>query len=117
MRIGLLCPLLLMAACPAKEWKVAIQDEGGRGLAGAQLEAVLTPPDDPRLSSVITRTGQTDADGGFRFMAEDRMVLTRVKAKRAAKRTARRARMGSVAMVPGLLSIRPWRRSSLATVL
>jgi hypothetical protein len=88
MRIGLLCPLLLMTACPAKEWKVAIQDEGGRGLAGAQLEAVLTPPDDPRLSSVITRTGQTDADGGFRFMAEDRMVLTRVKAKRAGYHSA-----------------------------
>ena len=88
MRIGLLCPLLLMAACPAKEWKVAIQDEGGRGLAGAQIEAVLTPPDDPRLSSVITRTGQTDADGGFRFMAEDWMVLTRVKAKRAGYHSA-----------------------------
>lgn len=81
MRIGLICPLLLMAACPAKEWKVAIQDEAGRGLAGAQIEAVLTPPDDPRLASVITRIGQADMDGVLRFDTEDRMVLTRVRAK------------------------------------
>jgi hypothetical protein len=82
MRLSLLCSVILAAACSAKEWKIALKDEEGRGLAGAQVEAVLTPPDDPRLSSVISRTGQTGADGGFRFVAEDRMVLTRVKAKR-----------------------------------
>jgi hypothetical protein len=82
MRLGFLCSVILVAACSAKEWKIALQDEEGRGLAGAQIEAVLTPPDDPRLSSVISRTGQTGADGGFRFVAEDRIVLTRVKAKR-----------------------------------
>ena len=88
MRLGLLSSVILVAACSAKEWKIALQDEEGRGLAGAQIEAVLTPPDDPRLSSVITRTGQTGADGGFRFVAEDRMVLTRVKAKRAGYHSA-----------------------------
>jgi len=88
MRLGLLGSVILVAACSAKEWKIALQDEEGRGLAGAQIEAVLTPPDDPRLSSVITRTGQTGADGGFRFVAEDRMVLTRVKAKRAGYHSA-----------------------------
>jgi hypothetical protein len=77
-----------MATCLAKEWKIALQDEEGRRLAGAQVEAVLTPPDDPRLSSTITRTGQTDADGGFRFIAEDRMVLARVRAKRPGHHSA-----------------------------
>jgi hypothetical protein len=65
----------------AKEWKVALQDEAGHELTGAQIEAVLTPPDDPRFSSVITSNGTSGADGVFRFAAEDRMVLTRVKAK------------------------------------
>ena len=88
MRLGFLCSAILMATCLAKEWKITLQDEEGRRLAGAQIEAVLTPPDDPRLSSVITRTGQTDADGGFRFIAEDRMVLTRVKAKRTGYQSA-----------------------------
>ena len=88
MRLGFLCSAILMATCLAKEWKIALQDEEGRRLAGAQVEAVLTPPDDPRLSSVITRSGQTGADGGFRFVAEDRMVLTRVKAKRTGYQSA-----------------------------
>ena len=88
MRLGFLCSAILMATCLAKEWKIALQDEEGRRLAGAQVEAVLTPPDDPRLSSAITRTGQTDADGGFRFIAEDRMVLARVKAKRTGYHSA-----------------------------
>lgn len=81
MRIGLLCSAILTATCAAKEWKIALQDEAGRGLADAQVEAVLTPPDDPRLSSVISRNGKTAADGIFRFESEEQMVLTRLKAK------------------------------------
>lgn len=81
MRIGLLCSAMVVAACSAKEWQITLEDEQGRGLAGAQVEAVLTPPDDPRLASVITRIGRSDADGVLRFAAEDPMVLTRVKAR------------------------------------
>jgi hypothetical protein len=81
MRLSLLSSAMLVSACLAKEWKITLQDETGRELAGAQVEAVLTPPDDPRLSSVISSNGRTGADGVFRFAAEDRMVLTRVQAK------------------------------------
>jgi len=81
MRIGLLCSAVLMATCAAKEWTITLQDEAGHELAGAQVEAVLTPPDDPRFSSVISRNGRTGADGVFRFTAETQMVLTRLKAK------------------------------------
>ena len=82
MRIGLLCPAILIATCSAKEWKIVLQDEEGRGLAGAQVEAVLTPPDDPRLASVVAHAGTSDAGGCFRFGAEDRLILTRVRARR-----------------------------------
>lgn len=88
MRIGLLCSAVLMATCAAKEWKITLQDEEGRGVVGAQVEAVLMPPDDPRLASVVARTGTSDRIGCFRFAADERLILTRVKAKRPGYHTA-----------------------------
>jgi hypothetical protein len=73
--------LLTMAAL-AKEWKVVIRDEEDRGIAGAQVEAILTPPDDPRLASVAAYAGASDPSGCFRFAADERLVLMRVRAKR-----------------------------------
>ncbi len=78
----------LMAAGLAGERKIVVLDEAGRGAEGAQVEAVLTPPDDPRLSSVTTQTGRTDAAGIFRFQADDKMILSRVKARQAGCFTA-----------------------------
>jgi hypothetical protein len=66
----------------ALERAVIIRDEEGHGLAGAEIEAVLTPGEDPRLASVVVRAGATDASGRFHFDADDRLILTRVRAKR-----------------------------------
>jgi hypothetical protein len=80
--------ILLTATCLAAERKIIVLDETGRGLAGAQIEAVLTPPDDPRLSSVTAQNGRTDAAGVFRFQADEKMILSRVKAKNVGYFTA-----------------------------
>lgn len=80
MRMMPLCPLLLLATSFAREWAIVVQDEDRRGLAGAQVEAVLMPPNDPRLSSVTARRGQTDAHGVFRFESADDMLLVRARA-------------------------------------
>jgi len=82
MRLCLLCSGLLVASSMAGEWKIMIKDDDGLGLAGAQVEAVLTPPDDPRLTSVVAFAGSSDADGCFRFTTDDNLILTRVRAKR-----------------------------------
>lgn len=83
MRPPWFCLMLLTGACLARDWQVILLDETGRRLPGGQVEAVLMPPDDPRLSSVVARIGQTDADGVFRFAAEDQMILTRLRAAQA----------------------------------
>jgi len=88
MKRFLIFQLLLTAACLAAERKIIVLDETGRGLAGTQVEAVLTPPDDPRLSSVIAQSGRTDTAGVFRFQADEKMILSRVKAKQAGYFTA-----------------------------
>ena len=62
---------------------IIIHDEEGRGLAGAEVEAILTPPEDPRLASVAVRRGATDAEGRFCFSADDALILTRVRAGHA----------------------------------
>ena len=80
--------MLLMATGLAAERKIIVLDEAGRGLAGAQVEAVLTPPDDPRLSSATAQNGRTDTAGIFRFQADEKMILSRVKAKQAGCFTA-----------------------------
>ncbi len=80
MRSGLFGAALLAAACPGSEREVTVRDEAGRGMVGAQVEAVLMPPDDPRLTSVVTCVGTTDAAGAFRYETADAMILTRVKA-------------------------------------
>jgi len=73
---------LLAIAGFASERKIVIRDEEGRGLPAARIEAVLTPPDDPRLSSVVAYEGTSDPSGCFRFTADDRLILTRVRASR-----------------------------------
>lgn len=65
----------------AAERTIIIRDDEGRGLAGAEVEAVLTPPEDPRLASVVVQTGMTDTEGHYRFTADDLLILTRVRAK------------------------------------
>ena len=80
----LLAGLLMMTlGARAGERSVVIRDEDGHGLPGAEVEAILIPREDPRLASVVTRTGVTDGSGRFRFAAEDRLTLTRVRAKQA----------------------------------
>jgi hypothetical protein len=83
MKSRLVIQMFLAAACLAGERQVTVLDEAGRGAAGAQVEAVLTPPDDPRLSSVTAQHGQTDAAGVFRFQTDDKMILSRVKVRQA----------------------------------
>ena len=75
--------LLLTLGVLAGERTVIINDEEGRRLAGAEVEAILAPAEDPRLSSVVVRAGVTDAAGRFRFEADDALILTRVRAKQA----------------------------------
>ena len=75
--------LLLTLGGLAGERTVIINDEAGRRLPGAEIEAVLTPAEDPRLSSVAVRAGATDAAGRFRFDADDSLILTRVRARHA----------------------------------
>ena len=82
MRHALLGAAWLTASGMAGERTVTILDEESRGLADARIEVVLTPLDDPRLNSAITRHGATTADGIFRFEADDRLVLTRVRCRR-----------------------------------
>jgi hypothetical protein len=84
----LIFQMLLTAACLAVERKIVVLDETGRAIAGAQIEAVLTLPDDPRLSNVTAQSGRTDATGVFRFQADQKMILSRVKAKQAGYFTA-----------------------------
>ena len=88
MRLGLLCSGLLVATSMARESKIMIVDEDGHGLAGAQVEAVLMPPDDPRLASVVAFAGSSDATGCFRFTTDDHLILTRVRAKRPGHHSA-----------------------------
>ncbi len=88
MRRLLVFQMLLTASCLAGERKIIVHDEEGRGIAGAQVEAILTPPDDPRLSSVTVQSGRTDAAGVFRLQADEKMILSRVKAKQAGYFTA-----------------------------
>jgi hypothetical protein len=71
---------LLTIVSLGSERKIVIRDEEGRGLPEARVEAVLTPPDDPRLASVMAYAGTSDPAGYFRFTAEDRLILTRVRA-------------------------------------
>ena len=75
--------LLLTLGALAGERSVIIRDEEERHLAGAEVEAILAPAEDPRLSSVVVRAGVTDAAGRFRFEADDSLILTRVRAKQA----------------------------------
>ncbi|MEY3449086.1 MAG: hypothetical protein RL749_707, partial [Verrucomicrobiota bacterium] len=75
--------LLLTLGGLAGERTVIINDEAGRRLAGAGIEAVLTPAEDPRLSSVVVRAGATDAAGRFRLAADDALILTRIRARHA----------------------------------
>ena len=82
MNTTLLCAGLLAITGLAKERQILIKDEEGRGVAGAQIEAVLTPPDDPRLASVVARAGASDPGGCFRFDAGEHLILTRVRVKR-----------------------------------
>jgi len=70
---------LLAVVCFGNERKIIVRDEVGRGLPGAKVEAVLTPPDDPRLASVVAFAGASDPTGCFRFTADDRLILTRVR--------------------------------------
>jgi len=71
---------LLAVVSYGNEWSIIVRDEAGRGLPGARIEAILTPPDDPRLASVVAFAGASDPTGGFRFTADDRLILTRVRA-------------------------------------
>ena len=75
--------LLLTLSGLAGERVVIINDEAGRRLAGAEIEAILAPAEDPRLSRVVVRTGATDVAGRFRFEADDALILTRVRASHA----------------------------------
>jgi len=75
--------LMLTLGGHASERTIILKDEEGRHLAGAEVEAVLAPAEDPRLSSVVVRAGATDAAGRFRFHADDTLILTRVRAKHA----------------------------------
>jgi hypothetical protein len=81
MRTLLAGVLMMTLGARAREISIVIRGEDGHGLPGAEVEAVLTPREDPRLASVVTRTGVTDGSGRFRFAAEDRLILTRVRAK------------------------------------
>lgn len=72
--------LMLALAATAGERTIVVLDEDGRGHAGAEVTATLTPADDPRLASAVVRAGQTDAAGRLRFQADDRLILTRVQA-------------------------------------
>ena len=75
--------LMLTLGALAGERTINLQDEEGHHLTGAEVEAVLAPAEDPRLSSVVVRAGVTDAAGRFRFEADDSLILTRVRAKQA----------------------------------
>jgi len=85
---AMLCAGLLTASCLAEERVITVRDEEGLALAGVRIEAILTPTDDPRLASVVLREGTTDPDGSFRFAADERLVLARVKARRTGHHTA-----------------------------
>ncbi len=81
MRPFFLITASLSIACLAEERRVILLDEDGWGLQGAMVEVVLTPPDDPRLAGVISRSGLTDAGGTYLFDAGERMILSRVQAR------------------------------------
>jgi hypothetical protein len=75
--------LMLTLVGLAGERAVIIRDEEARHLGGAEVEAILAPAEDPRLSSVVVRAGVTDAAGRFRIEADDSLILTRVRARHA----------------------------------
>ncbi len=79
----LLCVFVMLTTSGlAAEKTLIIRDEDGRGLSGAEIEATLTPPDDPRLASVVVHKGATDSRGIFRYDTDDALILTRVRAQR-----------------------------------
>jgi hypothetical protein len=80
MRSIVLVAGLLTIVSLGSERKVIVQDEEGQGIAEARIEVVLTPPDDPRLASVVAFAGASDPTGCFRFAADDRLIFTRVRA-------------------------------------
>ena len=75
--------LMLTLGGLAGERAVIVKDEEGYHLAGADVEAILAPAEDPRLSSVVVRAGVTDAAGRLRIKADDSLILTRVRARHA----------------------------------
>lgn len=83
MRTFLAGVLTLTVCARADERSVVIRGEDGHGLPGAEVEAILIPRDDPRLASVVARTGVTDGSGRFRFAADEQLTLTRVRARQA----------------------------------
>ncbi len=72
----------------AAERTLIIRDEDGRRLSGAEIEATLTPPEDPRLASVVVRKGMTDSQGMFRYDAEDMLILARMRAQKTGYHSA-----------------------------
>ena len=72
----------------AVERTITIRDDVGKGLTGAEVEAILTPAEDPRLASVVVRKGVTDSRGCFKYEADEAMILTRVRARRAGHHAA-----------------------------
>ncbi len=81
-RLSCGCLLLTLGAF-AGDRSVIIDDEEGRRLSGAEVEAILAPAEDPRLSSVVVMTGATDGAGRFRCETDDSLILTRVRVKHA----------------------------------
>ncbi len=72
----------LASGIVAAERNLFIRDEDGSGLSGAEIEAVFTPPEDPRLASIVVCKGSTDTQGRFRYDVDEGLILTRVRSKR-----------------------------------
>lgn len=79
----LLCFIVFLAVDGvAAERILIIKDEEGWGLSGAEVEAIFTPPEDPRLASIVIRRGSTDSLGTFRYDVDEGLILTRVRSQR-----------------------------------
>jgi hypothetical protein len=82
MKINLCILPFLTLTLLARDYTLTVVDESKHPMQGAAVSALFSQMNDPRLSSMRSFEGTTDAQGIFRFKAGDEMCLVRLRAEK-----------------------------------
>lgn len=80
MKIHLCLVPFLALTLLARDYTLTVVDESSRPMQGVAVSALFSRMNDPRLSSMRSFEGTTDAQGVFRFKAGEDMCLVRLRA-------------------------------------